>query len=221
MKSSNENWNKPILVIAVIAIVFFLFMLISQCKTEIKDNNTTTTIDTTYVDKTITIPGESHTTENDKPTLVKEKKNPSKVNEFKVLPVKEQEKTLDNMTTERTYTDTYVSGKDSLAIAKVTSVVNGEMVKQTVEIVVKDREETVKETIIEKKTETKLKPTLILSGGLVVTTSTDPMNTRPSFGIAIGAKIKELTMDAAINTNKNIIVTVKQDLLTFWKKDKK
>ena len=95
------------------------------------------------------------------------------------------------------------------------------MVKQTVDINVKEREVQTKEVIIEKKTETKLKPVFILSGGVSATANTNMYDTKPALGIVLGIKTKEYTVDANYNTNGNVTVLLKRDIFTLWGKDKK
>lgn len=175
---------------AFCAVIFF-----RGCNKDTPVNETKTTIDTIFVDRVIKIP-------EIKEVIVY--KDP--------VPVDIQVVGVDTI---RKYSKTYT---DSTGVAEVTvdDSVNGRLLRQQVNIKVKEREIKYKERIVKTTNTIKYKPDFVMSAGLTATSGI-----RPSVGVEIGFKNHiGLNFEVGYNTNKIWTIGVKRDIFTHYKKYK-
>lgn len=211
---------KTIVSILVIGLTI-LYFFSNSCSREPKAGSTTKT-DTVYITKTIKIPEVkgNFETKNPKPkdgVMVYDRALLNKYNDLKSE--NEKLKAYQKAVEIKEYENTYKYEKDEKVTITVSNTVTGSLTNQKVSFNIPEREIEYKERIITNTTTEKLKPSFIISGGVSAQSSTDLINLKPSVGLTVGFKNKSgYTLDVNYNTNRNVMITLKKDILTFWSK---
>lgn len=180
-----------------IATAFALLLLLKSCDKSNSIQGTTDKIekktDTIYITKVIKIPEVKQIFRNKKPKLTSV--------------------SIINKDTLKTYLNTY---KDSTGVAEVTikDSLKGSLISQIVDIKVKERDVEVKEKIITNTITIKQKPKFSLALG---------MKTAIGINSNVGAEAtiknsRGWNLDLGYNTNKQITIGIKKDIITLWGK---
>jgi len=170
-------------------------------------------IDTTYIDRVVTLPGRVDTFYVDKPVPYKVYDSDREREYLDLKTENERLKKYLEETKVRLYSNIYKSN-DSLVTVKTTDSVRGTLLNQTVKIDIKEQKIEYKERVIT-KTFTK-RPVFSLSTGFGVTTKYGSYNAS-SFEVNIGLKNKSgFEVELGLNTNKQIRVGLKKDLFTIY-----
>jgi hypothetical protein len=175
------------------AVLLFIIFLVKCGDGKTPVGKTTVKTDTIYTTKIVKIP-------EIKQVFIKEKPKP------------ETEVAIGLTDTVRTYNNIF---KDSTGLVEVVvkDSVNGHLLKQVVSFNVKEREIQYKEKTITNTITTKLKPSFVISGGLKT-----QIGLHPSVGAELTFKNKNgWSLDLGTNTNKDVLVGVKKDIITFYK----
>jgi len=222
MTENIKNKIKTVISVLVVGLSILYFSS-KSCSNE-PSVGTKTKTDTIYVTKTIKVPEikGSFETKNPKPkdgVIVYDRNLLNKYNELKSEndKLKEYKKAIQV----KEYENVYKYDKDDKVTVTVKNTVTGSMTNQKVEFFIPEREIEYKEKIITNTTIIRTKPSFIISAGGSLQASTDLLNMKPSVGATIGFKNKSgYTLDVNYNTNQNVMITLKKDILTFWTKEK-
>ena len=185
---TNKNLGAYFIIAFLVFLVFF-----DTCSNKKETVKEVTKSDTVYIDRVIKIPE------------IKEK--------ITYLKPKEIVKNIVGKDTLRNYKKLY---KDSTGVAEVEvfDSINGKLLQQQVNIKVKEREVVYKDKIITNTTTIKYKPSFVISAGLNTSISVNP-----AVGVDLMLKNREgWNLNVGYNTNKEIMIGLKKDLITFYKK---